>query len=121
MKRLYSLCYRFAMGRWIAALALSVAFAATAYPQPGRLLPANGKLGDLGARQNIYPLIQIGSEVLRLAPGALIYDESNRTIVHAALPEHKAVLYVQDPAGSVMRVYILRPDELKRIKGAAQR
>ncbi|HZM45607.1 MAG TPA: hypothetical protein VFC14_12295 [Burkholderiales bacterium] len=116
LKRLVALCYRQQMGRWLAALALVLAFATPAYTQmPGRLLPA-GKLGELTGRQHAFPLIQIGGEVLRLSPGALIYDENNRTLVHGNLPQSANVLYVREPSGDVSRIYILRPVELEALR-----
>ena len=121
LKRLHALCYLGAMGRWLVALLFCLAFATAAHSQPGRLLPANGKIGDLAGGQLAFPLVRIGSEVLRLTPGALIFDESNRTIVHGALPEQATVLYVQVPGGAVSRLYLLRPDELQRLTRAAPR
>jgi hypothetical protein len=106
------------MGKWVVALALALAFATPAYTQmPGRLLPA-GKLGDLAGRQHAFPLVQIGDEVLRLSPGALIYDENNRTILHRYLPQSGTVLYVREPSGEVSRIYILRPVELESLRRA---
>jgi hypothetical protein len=121
LKRPVALCYRESMGKWVAALALALAFATPAYAQhPGRLLPA-GKLGDLTGRQLAFPLVQIGGEVLRLSAGALIYDENNRTIVHGNLPPSATVLYVRDPSGDVSRIYILRPGELETLRRAEKR
>jgi len=116
-----AMCYRAAMPKRLAAFALALALAVAAAAQPIRMLPAGGKLGELAGRQQAFPLVQIGGEVLRLSPGALIYDENNRTIVHAALPESATVLYVQDPGGAIARIYILRPEELERIRRAAER
>ncbi len=109
---------RAGIGSWLAALALAFAFATPAYTQmPGRLLPA-GKLGELAGRQHAFPLVQIGGEVLRLSPGALIYDENNRTVVHGNLPQSASVLYVREPSGDVSRIYILRPGELEALRRA---
>jgi hypothetical protein len=110
------------MGRCLAALVLGFVFATSAHsqPPPGRLLPA-GKLGELTGRQHAFPLVQIGGEVLRLSPGALIYDESNRTIIHANLPQSATVLYVTQPNGDVSRIYVLRPAELETLRRAEKR
>jgi hypothetical protein len=121
LKHPVALCYREVMGRWLAVLVLAFAFATPAYTQmPGRLLPA-GKLGELTGRQHAFPLVQIGGEMLRLAPGALIYDENNRTIVHGNLPQSATVLYVREPSGDVSRIYILRPVELESLRRAEKR
>jgi len=100
----------------IAGLALSFALAAPGHAQLQRLLPANGKLGELSGQQHSYPLVQINKEVLRLAPGALIYDQNNRTILHNYLPDYAVVLYVRDSRGEVSRIIILRPEELTRLE-----
>jgi hypothetical protein len=109
------------MARWIAALGLAFVLATAVSAQPIRILPAGGKLGNLAGGGQAFPLVQIGGEVLRLSAGAVIYDQNNRTIVHAALPEHATVLYTQDRGGEVSRIYILRPDELERIRSARER
>jgi len=108
------------MRRFI-ALALAVTFATLTYAQaPGRLLPA-GKLGELAGAQLTFPLVQIGSQVMRLSPGALVFDQSNRTILHGSIPATGSILYVQDPGGDISRIYILRPDELERLKRESKR
>ena len=121
LKSLIALCYREPMGRWVCALGFALAIATTGHAQMARPLPANGKLGDLASGQNAFPLVQIGGKVVRLSPGALIFDENNRTIVHAALPERASVLYVQEASGDVSRIYILRPEELELVKRRTER
>jgi hypothetical protein len=106
------------MRRWAWILALTTAFAATGHAQLPRQFPANGKLGELIGRQHLYPLIQINDKVLRLAPGGRIIDEHNRILLHAYLPQHANVLFVEDMNGNLSRVYILRPDELEQLKRA---
>ena len=121
LKRAVALCYRQWMVKWLAALALAFVVAAITHAQaPGRLLPA-GKLGELSGRQHAFPLVQIGSQMMRLSPGALVFDQNNRTILHNSLPESASVLYVQDPGGDISRIYILRPDELERLKRESKR
>lgn len=99
---------------WILALAAMVA--AAAHAQIFRQLPANGRLGQLAGQQQVFPLLQIDDQLVRLAPGGRIYDENNRVIVHASLPRSATVLFVQDMNGDVSRVYILRADELEQIR-----
>jgi hypothetical protein len=106
------------MGRWVLALAALIAFITAGYAQGIRKLPANGKLGELVGQQQPFPMLQIGSGLMRLAPGGLIYDQNNRTMIHAMLPDRATVLYFQDPAGDVTRVYILRPEELELLQRA---
>ncbi len=99
---------------WILALAAMVA--GLGHAQIFRQLPANGRLGELTGQQQPFPLLQIGDQVVRLAPGGRIYDENNRIITHGALPPSAAVLFVQDMNGDISRVYILRADELEQIR-----
>ena len=106
------------MRRWAWILALTTAVATTSYAQLTRKLPDNGKLGELVGQQHLYPQVQINGKVLRLAPGARIFDENNRTLLHVYLPQHAYVLFVEDMNGDLSRVYILRPDELEQLKRA---
>ncbi|HSE00260.1 MAG TPA: hypothetical protein VLB72_05950 [Burkholderiales bacterium] len=106
------------MRRWIWTLALATAWiaASPSHAQMPRQLPANGKLGELVGGQHPLPLLQINKQVVRLAPGGRIYDQHNRTIPHSHLPQHAAVLFVQDMNGDISRVYILRPEELVQLQ-----
>jgi len=95
--------------------------ASASHAQLVRTLPANGKVGELAGQQHPFPLVQISNKVVRLAPGGLIYDQENRTIVHGSLPESASVLFVVDANGDVSRLYLLRPEELARLERAAGR
>ena len=107
------------MRRWVWILALVTAFAATGHAQVMlRQFPANAKLGEMIGQQHLYPLIQIGQKVMRLAPGGRVIDEHNRTLLHSYLPKHANVLFVEDMNGELSLVYILRPDELEQIRRA---
>jgi len=93
-------------------IALSVLASADAAAQLAhqRQLPAQGKRAELGAPLPL-PMVQAGKDVLRMAPGGVIYDASNRAILHAALPPSAAVLYTTDANGDVQRLYVLTPTE----------
>jgi len=117
LKYLITLCYSEHMRRWAWSVVLAAALVGAAHAQLQRMLPANGKLGEVVGRQP-FPLVQINSKILRLAPGGLILDQHNRSIVHGALPPEAQVLFVEDPNGNVTRIYLLRPDELERIQRA---
>ena len=106
------------MRRWFWALALAAAWVATGHAQLSRQLPADGKLGELVGQQQPFPLLQINNQIVRLAPGARIYDQHNRTILHTFLPERATVLFVQDMNGDISRVYLLRPEELEQLQRA---
>ena len=85
-----------------------------------RFLPANGERGTLGDPQP-YPQVQIGKRLLRLSPGARIYDTSNRTLVHGHLPSGAEVFFARDQAGDVNRIYILTEQEVVRLMQAGKR
>lgn len=81
-----------------------------------RQLPANGKRASTG---DLLPLPQVvlGRETLTLAPGGLIFDTNNRTILHQSLPPGSDVWYQLNNIGQVQRIYILRSEEQARLDG----
>jgi len=85
-----------------------------------RFLPANGERGVTGTPQD-YPGVQINKRLLRLAPGARIYDQSNRTIVHQHLPAGAEVFFAREQTGDILRIYILTEPELTALKKAGRR
>ena len=89
-----------------------LAFAATAAAQglPIRQLPPKGERGKLGDRQPM-PVVIVSGKALRLAPGGLVFDQHNRTIVHAGLPSQGEVFYTKDMNGDIQRMYILTDQE----------
>ena len=95
----------------------ATAAAGSAYAQfvQMRYLPPQGIRGVLGPMQE-YPAIVIGKTTLRLAPGARIYDQNNRTLVHQQLPPGAQILFLRDQAGDVVRVYVLTEQELAFLK-----
>ena len=105
--------------RKILLLLILFGFAAaqSGHAQAFRQLPANGKRGVTGIAMPM-PQVRIGRELLALAPGGLIYDTHNRTIVHGSLPVGAPVLYQVNNGGQIQRIYILRPDEQARLDQA---
>ena len=53
----------------------------------------------------------MSGKLVKLAPGGMIYDQNNRTIVHNALPPGADVAVTPDMNGDVARIYILTPLE----------
>ena len=84
-------------------------FAETGYAQL-RTIPANAKRATVGQPQ-VLPYVELSGKVVRLAPGGLIFDQNNRTIVHGALPPGADVAVTPDMNGDVARIYILTPLE----------
>jgi hypothetical protein len=85
------------------------ALAGTGYAQM-RILPANAKGAILG-RPLPLPYVRLNHKVVRLAPGAVIYDQNNRFILQNALPVGAAVAFTIDMNGNVARIYILTAQE----------
>ena len=88
--------------------------APVAHAQQIRQLPVNGKRGKTGDQKPL-PQVVIGRETFALAPGALIFDTQNRTILHQALPVGADVWYQGNNQGQLQRIYILRPEEQARL------
>ncbi|HYH42564.1 MAG TPA: hypothetical protein VD867_11330 [Burkholderiales bacterium] len=85
-----------------------------------RFLPGNGERGVTGAQQ-VYPGIVINKRVMRLSPGARIYDRSNRTIVHGHLLPGTEVFYAKETSGDILRIYILTEQEIVALRKAGKR
>ncbi len=82
-----------------------------------RNLPANGVVGVLVADPSLpLPLVRIDSRTFRMAPGGIIVDQSNRTVLHAQIPEKSAAYIVFDGNGDILRMFLLTPDELQRLR-----
>jgi len=75
-----------------------------------RTLPANAKRATTG-QQHPLPFVELGGKVAKLAPGGVIYDQNNRTIVQGALPPGADVIFTTDMNGDIARIYILTPFE----------
>jgi len=89
-----------------------LAFTAPAWAQ--RALPAEAKRGTTGDRQ-MFPTVQVGTEILRLAPGGIIVNSNNLTITQGQLPPGSEVLYQLDRNGEILRIVILTPEEQARL------
>ena len=90
-------------------LAAGLLLAGTVHAQL-RTLPVNAKRTTIGQQQAL-PYVDLGGKVVRLAPGGVIYDQNNRTIVHGALPPGADIAFTTDMNGDVARIYILTPQE----------
>lgn len=82
-----------------------------------RTLPPQAKRAETGAQQAL-PMVAIGNQLLRLAPGGIIFDAANRRITHGQLPPGSDVLYQLDRNGEVLRIVILTPEEQARLDRA---
>jgi hypothetical protein len=82
-----------------------------------RALPPEAKRAEIGAQQAL-PMVAIGNQLLRLAPGGVILDKSNRSITHGQLPPGSDVVYQTDRNGEVLRIVILTPEEQARLDRA---
>jgi hypothetical protein len=95
-------------------------WAAGTQAQVVRALPEKAERGTLGENQP-FPQVTIGGEMLRLAPGATIYDQQNRSVVQGQLPANADILFTKDQNGDVLRIYILTEQEKVRLDQAPRR
>jgi hypothetical protein len=79
-----------------------------------RSLPAEGTRAEVGAQLPL-PLVMLGGQSIRLAPGAAIFDRDNRRLTHAQLLPGADVIYQLDRDGQVQRVFVLTPSEQSRL------
>ena len=101
-------------------LFILVAVFATAqfgYAQGLRTLPANGKRGITGEPRPL-PAVVINRTDAKLAPGGIIFDANNRTILHQNLPANADVWFQLNMTGEIQRIYILTPEERARLDQA---
>jgi hypothetical protein len=75
-----------------------------------RTLPQNAKFGRVGASQQL-PFVQLDGKLFKLAPGGIIYDENNRSIVHGQIPSGVRVAYSFEMSGDIGKIYILTAQE----------
>ena len=99
------------MPKLLLLLSLITTLAATYAHAQVRTLPANAKRITVGQQQFPMPYVDLGNKQVKLSPGAVIYDQHNRTIVHSALPPGADVVFTTDMQGDVARIYILTPSE----------
>ena len=100
-----------ALRKWLPAVLGALLLAAGISQAQFRSLPANAKRATIGVDQYPLPYINIGGTRVKLAPGGVIYDQNNRTIVHNALPPGAEVAVVPDMNGDIGRIYVLTPQE----------
>ena len=75
-----------------------------------RTLPAEAKRATVGQPLEL-PYVNLNGKQVRLAPGGIIIDQNNRTIVHNALPPGAAVVFTTDINGDIGRIYLMTPQE----------
>ena len=90
---------------------------ADARAQFQRNLPANGAVGVLTADPSLpLPMVRIDSRPFRMAPGGIIVDQNNRSLLHAQIPQQAAAYVVFDRNGDILRMFLLTPEELQRLR-----
>ena len=103
--------------RVVALLATTAALAAPALAQITRNLPASGQIGTLTADPSLpLPFVRLDNRVFRLSPGAVIVDTGNLSILHANIPARATVLVEFETSGDVLRIIMLTPEELARLR-----
>ena len=100
----------FVSGWSAVSLAALLMLAASAHAQV-RSLPAEAKRATVGQQQLPLPYVVLSGKQVRLAPGGIIIDQNNRTIVHNALPPGASVIFTTDINGDIARIYLLTAQE----------
>lgn len=77
-------------------------------------LPPNALSGELRGAE--YPYVKIADKVLKLAPGARIFDTGNRTILGGALPHQAKIFYQLDRQGEVINLWLATSEEAASIR-----
>jgi hypothetical protein len=101
----------------LAVASVGMLGAVDVHAQLQRNLPANGAIGVVTGDPNLpLPVVRIDSRLFRLAPGGIIVDQNNRTVVHAQIPRQAAAYVVFDANGDIQRMFLLTPEELQRLR-----
>jgi hypothetical protein len=75
-----------------------------------RNFPSGSKRGELNSAE--FPYVQIGKDVIKLAPGAKIYDDKNQLVMPTRLPQKAPIRYsIEASTGLVLSIWLLSPDE----------
>jgi hypothetical protein len=98
---------------------LAVLSALSSVGMAARPLPADAHTGYFKALD--YPMVQIGKDTLRLAPGARIFNFDNRILMHNQLPAEANVLYQHDVSGLLLNVWFLDEEEIQTLKKAGKK
>ncbi len=91
----------------------------TGVAHAARPLPPDGNTGQFKALD--YPMVQIGKNILRLAPGARVFSDGNRIVMHNQLPAEAKVMYQHDISGTVLNIWLLSEEEIQELKKAGKK
>ncbi len=96
------------------ALALAVPVLASAQMQVQRNFPANALRGELLV--TIAPEIKLNGKDARLSPGSRIRGPNQMLVMSGAITGEKLVVnYTVEQYGMVQDVWVLRPEEIKKL------
>jgi hypothetical protein len=71
-----------------------------------RALPDSAKRATIGQQLYALPFIDLGGMAAKLAPGAVIFDQNNLSLVHSALPPGANVAFTIDINGDIARGHL---------------
>jgi hypothetical protein len=75
-----------------------------------RAFPGNAKRGELKSAE--FPYVQIDKDVIKLAPGAKIYDDKNQIVMPTRLPQKAPIRYsLEATTGLVNNIWLLTAEE----------
>jgi len=93
-----------------ALVGLALAWSGTTHAQV-RTFPANSQQVRIGEVGN--GLVVINGNTLKLAPGLLVFNENNRTIVRSRIPAGVVARVLVNTRNEIQRVWILTVDEIE--------
>ena len=96
------------------ALTLAAPFLASAQMQVQRNFPANALRGELVV--TIAPEIKLNGKDARLSPGSRIRGPNQMLVMSGAITGEKLIVnYTVEQYGMVQDVWVLRPEEIKKL------
>ncbi|MBC7700899.1 hypothetical protein [Aquabacterium sp.] len=96
------------------ALTLAMPVLASAQMQVQRNFPANALRGELVV--TMAPEIKLNGQDARLSPGSRIRGLNQMLVMSGAITGEKLVVnYTVEPYGLVQDVWVLRPEEIKKL------
>ncbi|RZL01962.1 MAG: hypothetical protein EOP36_09310 [Rubrivivax sp.] len=98
----------------LVALTLAVPVLASAQMQVQRNFPVNSLRGELVV--NMPPEVKLNGKDARLAPGSRIRGPNQMLLMSGAITGQKLVVnYTVEQYGLVQDVWVLRPEEIKKL------
>ena len=80
----------------------------------GRVFPPEGRRAEVQPVE--LPFINVDGQPAKLAPGAVVRDTGNRSILPVAMPARAQAMVLRDASGEVTHVILLTAEEIAALK-----